>query len=714
MEVFSSHSVKLNPLVSFFINENTFLIFSKNKELLIVDINSGDKISKHKFENADTDYLGAYFMTKNRQILAIPTVEHGFIFYSFKDEKIIKELKNLDDKPTVCCIDSKNRYFCCGYESGKCDIFLLNGLEYFDKTPSLSDSVIYCDFFDNEKYFLTIGLDGKITINNFDTHDEPVRAKLLESKPVACSKVDDKTVLIVTTPSNLIFFDVQRKKVVKKMRIPFLKKLVPTKPTTDMRYLFFIKDARRVGVIDLENYELISDSLIEQPNDIVSINRYKSDFLAITTASGILAVYKLFDKEQLNTAIEDEDFARAYDITRKNPMLLKTDEYTALELLWKERFESAFKLFCQKKFEEGMLILDPFVSTPEKRGVIRKLEKEFEHYDELLKYIQDKNYVRVYGLTQNKEFLSQTPSFLQVEKKWHDSYRMAQDYIIRQADKEKASILLEDFYNVPQKRQLIHNLLRNPMVFIELKSAIANRNFGELFLLVARNKFLKDAPEYKNVMEYGQKLYEVIKRKLKNRIFTDIMNDIDTLELFPGFEEELKELKEFSKKGSDFLLQYEKQNYETCFEMIDQYPLLNGFSEAKELELGWRKDLNQAQNHALKGDIRAIIHDLYRYLSIKTKTPIIGFVIKKAYLSQLRINAIKEEKTEEEWDYAINKFIAIFGYDDELESILKRLKSRNIEMVTRISKSKAGSTHWYELTNGNVPENIFGQGGVDG
>lgn len=714
MEPFSSHTLKTIPFISYFLNENTILIFSKNAEFQLFDTNSGDRIQKITFENIDTSYKSSFFMTKDRQLFVMPSTNNGFLFYSFKEQKIIHELKNLEDKPSACIMDSKKRYFCCGFESGRCDIFLFKGLEYFDKTPALTDSVIYCDFFCNEKYFTTIGMDGKITINNFDTHEEPMRAKLVENKITSCTKIDDRTVLIVTSPSNLIFFDVQRKKIIKKMQVAFLKTLIPSKPTTDMKYLFFVKDSRKVGVIDLEHYTLISDSLIELTSDIVSLNRYKSDFIAVTTNSGLLNIYKLFDKEQLNFAIEDENYEKAYEITRKNPMLLDTKEYEDLETIWKNIFESAFKFFCQKRFEEGMTALEPFAAIAEKKGIIKKLEKEFGQYDELLKYISDKNYVRVYELVQNKEFLSKTPAFLKLEKQWSNAYKAAQDYIIRLADKARASALLEDFYNVPQKRQLIHNLLRNPMIFIDLKSAIANRDFPTVFSLVTRNKFLKDAPEYKNVLEYGQKLYEVIKRKLKNRIFTDIMHDIETLELFPGLEEELKELKMFSKTATAFLAEYDKHNYETCFEMIDRYPILNGFSEAKSLELEWRKDLNLAQNHALKGDINAIVRDLYKYFNIDTKHSAIGFIIKKAYLSQLKISAIKEEKEQAGWDYAINKFITLFGYDDDLITIMNRLKSRNIEVITKSNRTKVASTHWYNLTKGNVPIDIFGQGGVNG
>ncbi|MFP4332546.1 MAG: hypothetical protein ACLFQJ_04545 [Campylobacterales bacterium] len=325
-----------------------------------------------------------------------------------------------------------------------------------------------------------------------------------------------------------------------------------------------------------------------------------------------------------------------------------------------------------------------------------------------MQYKKDKNYIRLYQSAQRSEFLKETDAFLEVEKKWEEAYKKAQEYVVKHGDKERAKALLDDFYTVPSKRPIITALLRTPTLFIEMKTAIRNRNFSEFFTLVARNKFLKETPEYKSVLEYGDRLYETISRKIKNRIYTNIIEEIRELEVFKTYEKELEALREFAKEGESFLRNFRDKNYPTCLELIDKHPFLTGFSEARELELKWRSELDRAYEAAIKGDKLEVVAILFPYTKVKTRIPVIGEMLKKAYLSQMRKAVFGGEKDQKEWEYSIPKFISIFGYDSELDRITKELKKRGIEVfIGEDQKVKLSGHEWFNRSRGNLPDRII-------
>jgi len=708
MEALLVHNIKSQVVWSDFVSKDSLLFITTLKQLKSIDTTSGNIGLSVKIEDIDLDYLNAITHFQNHSIIAYPNLEGGYVFYDYVEKKVTKTIEDIGDKATASTTDSKNRFFCIGFESGKSEIFLYKDLSPFNSPPSHTDSVVHCEFYGDGKYFITCGLDGKITISDLDSYKAPFRAKLSEKRVAFARKIDEKTMLVVEGRDTLIFFDTIERRVIKRVTLKFIKSLIALPPLERLNLLFYIKDDRKIGVINLENREIITDSLIEESSDILSVNIGKEDMITMFLRRGELQIFKLFDVSDLNSAIDNEEFKRAYDIVAKNPLLQNSDAYPKLERIWSDRFEKAFTLFCKEQEDEALNIISPFMGIPHKQGIIQRMEKEFESYSDLLSFIKDKNYVRVYSLIQGKEFLSKTPVFLNLEKLWLESYKKAQDYILKSADTPRARAVLEDFYSVPQKRQLIHNLLRNPTLFIELKSAIKNRSFYEFFSIVAKNKFLKESPEYKSVIEYGDKLHSAIKRKLKNRIFTNILSEIEELEAFPEFEDEITELKEFSKIATEFLRSFEVKNLPKCFELIDTHPILNGFSEAKSLELEWRGELQKAQNFALKGDIPGVTSILFKYLNIKTRLSAIGFIIKKTYIFQLKKALAKEEGDINSWEYAINKFLAIFGYDDEIETVLKRLKERGVVLLISKKKlEKAPGTHWYSHTKGNIPINIF-------
>ena len=190
MEQIKTHTLKSYVLWSRFISPKIVLFITANKQLKSIEIESGDIIISTKIEDIDLDYTDATILSPDGLILIYPTIEGGYVFFSLKDRVVVDKIEKLEDKPTSCVMDGFSRYFCVGFESGKSDVFFYKTLELCNKPPAHTDTVLFCSFFSYGKLFLTCGMDGKITISDFDAYSPPFRANLSESKIIVAAQLD--------------------------------------------------------------------------------------------------------------------------------------------------------------------------------------------------------------------------------------------------------------------------------------------------------------------------------------------------------------------------------------------------------------------------------------------------------------------------------------------------------------------------------------------
>jgi hypothetical protein len=708
MKYINRYELRVKILWGSLIGENRYLFITEKKEIKLLDTIQNEIVFSAEIADMDIDYKEALFFSDDKSILIIPSLEKELIFFNVNTLEVTHRSKPFKDKITNGVLDDHKRFLGLGYESGQGDIILVKTMTLFDKIPPHADSVSSINFFCENKYLVTTGLDGKITISDLDTYREPIREKLLTNAISSGVKVNEHTLVYCSNLGDIHFYDVLEKKRLKKISVKLNKSIKLHQPFHKSKYLFFSTDNKKLGIIDIETKELITDNLISSKKPIVSISLRVNDTLALLDGGSSLYIYKLFNANELSEEIDRGNFVEAYEIAENNPLLKKSDEFIALEALFEKTFENAFKLLSKELYENALEVLAPFKDVPQKRAKISKLTKEFENYPTLLQYKKDKNYIRLYQMAERSEFLKETPAFLDVEKTWEESYKRAQEYVMKHSDKERAKLLLNDYYTVPSKRPIITALLRTPTLFIEMKTAIRNKDFGEFFSLVAKNKFLKETPEYKSVLEYGDRLYQAISRKIKNRIFTNIIEEIYELEHFKLYSDELEALLEFAKQGESFLRNFKDGKYPTCLELIDEHPFLTGFSEAKELELKWRGEVDRAHEAALKGDKIEVVAILFPYTKVKTRIPTVGEIIKKAYLSQMKKAVFRDSKDQNTWEYSISKFISIFGYDNELDRISKELKKRGVELlIGEDQKIKLKGHEWFARSRGNLPDRII-------
>ncbi|MFP4332545.1 MAG: hypothetical protein ACLFQJ_04540 [Campylobacterales bacterium] len=196
MKYLHRYELRVKILWGSLIGENRYLFITEKKEIKLLDTTKNEIVFSSEIPDMDIDYQEALFFSDDKSILIIPSLQRELIFFSVNNLEVTHRSEPFADKITNGVLDNHKRFLGLGYESGYGDIILLKSMSLFDKIPPHSDSVSSINFFCDNKFLLTTGLDGKITISDLDTYSEPVRQKLLPNAISSGVKADDSTLYI--------------------------------------------------------------------------------------------------------------------------------------------------------------------------------------------------------------------------------------------------------------------------------------------------------------------------------------------------------------------------------------------------------------------------------------------------------------------------------------------------------------------------------------
>jgi len=612
-------------------------------------------------------------------------------------------------KPYIINYDAEFKYLILGCYDGKVGLFRAKSGEFVKKFPSHPDYVACAAFNPNKTYLITAGFEGSLVINNLSTASQPLRMKIFKGRPITkMFFLKHFIVALSNDAGEICFVEYPKAKVIKTITTTN-NRINDMSVGKDGQYLYAGSKDGKVALVELKNLSLVTNKLISTGYTITSLSsNANSDFLFLSTENKELLLYKMHDDNDMKDLVDTGKYKEAYDLANDNFLLKESEQYKRLEDIWNERFIKAFKSLCAKYTKQAIELLEPFSEVKEKSSIINTLLRDFNNYDVLEEAIRDKNYMKAYAIIDRTEYLKNTPIFKSLESRWEKLYKAALDVMIKEINEPKAKAYLMEFYKVPNKVAVINNLLRNRVLFMEMLNTITAKNFKKFFGIIAKNKFLKDTPEYRQVIDFGNKLLEIVNRKIDNRQYSEVLKEIALLMQFPHLEEKVKSIKEFADYASRFFDAYNVHNVIVCYKLIDEFPLLMGFDEARKLERDWSEIVYNAEELAARGDVASIRNIFCHYMDIESRRPKIGELCKIAYLAQFRKAILLEYKNEDAYKDAVVKYIFIFGFDDDMEEIVDELKNDfgiNL-MLGENQKDKERQVDWYNITKGNFPDRL--------
>jgi len=473
-----------------------------------------------------------------------------------------------------------DEYVACGGVSGK--IHLIN-LEIAKKVAEFryKDYIIDIEFIDDE--FFAIGSYNKaVVFFNADTMKK--KERLLHIKPV--KKILNKNYLISGDEiSDMIKWDVLKH--TSKDRVDFYKKLSDFYIDGD----FLIIAGKKIMIYDLKNEVILNDNFLEFDASKIA---FLKDKLILSQENRLFFVNVLDEAKDLIDFVLKNEFDKAYKLLDKNPFLLRTKAYEKLKEYEEKLIKKALILFEVDKFR-AIEMLKPLLKVPTKKSYIQRL---IEHYSEIIKFknaIKNKNYILAFEIADKFEELKNTKYYKYLQELYKKAYKKAYQLAIK-GDLEEAKKILAPFM-YKTKLLEIEVVLKQADILKLFREKIAKRDFKGAYLLIEKYPFLKNSVEYKNLLEYANRLYNLALKFLEEEKFDKVKKIATTLLDIKEYELKAKELLEKLEIIYKFLY-YVANDKNKAFELAYTYDFLRKLKSYKKLQKEFKELLKKAE----KGD----------------------------------------------------------------------------------------------------------------
>ena len=449
----------------------------------------------------------------------------------------------------------------------------------------------------------------------------------------------------------------------------------------DERYALVASNkTSKIALIDIKDEKTIKTNYLQFKQDIKFIN-YFQNLLLITLQNNTIVQINLKNTQELQQMLVKSDLAAAYNLIEENPLLQSSKEFQELETLYKKLYLNAIEGLIHSNDRNLKKMKKIFKDSKSKMDELKELEIAFSNYARLKTLYRDKKFPLALVLTDKYPLLQNTPIYFKIEEKFKADFSFAQKQILLK-NTSLAQELLSPYMIVASKKELLSLLLRDNTDFIHYLKAISKKDYKSVCELVEKNKVFKNIGDFHSI---ENEIHDTIANIYKNIDGMEVKKAkqlIKKIHNIPQLKNQLKELYFTIQELERLLHYYDKDDFKTCYEIIDNNPLLQNTHLAKLLESHWKKLINKCEISALMGDIKSVKKTLDELLFINTRRAKIGDLLRLSFYTKIKqLLAKKQYKKAENLLYS---FIDIFGIDDDLQHLILRYE--------KLSKTKLAIT----------------------
>jgi hypothetical protein len=680
--------------------ENTVRIFDLNE--LKLDGGFKVKLPKNRvFSNSvDISQNGEYL------VFTIPKTNKA-ILWQVNTRKPSANLGWHKGEIESVAFDIQNKYVATGGTDGRAYIWNVKTGKMVGTLAPHADYVTAIGFSKNGYWCATGSYDKSISITNISSMQFAYKLRVHSTMVTKIKFLSNFKMVSGDKEGNILISDYTKGRVVKRVqKLPDI--ALDFTFDTDEKYMFATTKNKNIFLYDMQNYELITDKFIEVTSTITSIDFVpEMMYLIIGTVDGILYVYDILsDEKQLEKYIEQKKYADAYSLIEENPLLKNSITYSKLEKIWENLISKAQTLLEQGQKDVVKQILQPFLSVPSKRMFVQQLLKDFAEFDKFKMLVLKKKYPLAYSLANKYPSFKDTKYYKHMENEWKKVFNIARQLIFEKNKEDYVKQILMPFRGVAEKTPLIQALFNEKEIYKLLKQKLAKKDFTGFFELIHRYPFLADLDEYKEAINFGEKLLNIANESIKKGNYATVLKYVNILKDFPMYQKDAEEILHKANVLVNFMKYIANKEYDKVYKYVKQEPFLENVDDFKKLEDEWQKKVAIAEEYSAKGDVAHIIDSLKNYMKIEEKIPKITEIIKTAYLYQILEKLKSENLDNEVVQKAFNRYIKLFGLDPEIGDIIEFSKKAGYKLD--FSNIQEGDNfNW--LHEDNLPVDIFSE-----
>jgi len=371
-----------------------------------------------------------------------------------------------------------------------------------------------------------------------------------------------------------------------------------------------------------------------------------------------------------------------------NPLLAYTKIYDLFSNLWENTLKKA-KL-CLEKGDRNtaVALFSHFKNIPAKNRIMQEVISEYEEFDKFVNLAKQGKIVLAYGLANKHPMYKDSAIYKSLELRWQKAFALAQKHSMDPKGTEKAREILAPYRGLSDKTKLMQDLFSQGEVYKRFRVSIGQKDFVVAFELIKLHSFLKEFPEYKTIIDYGDSLYIKSQEFIKTGDTHSAIKMLRILVDFPDFSKEVKELTIDIEAKQKFFKAVKDEDIIAAYNMLDLSDDLQLTVDGKKLQNQWNKDLSIANDFAVEGDVKSIENTLKDYMTISSKFMSLGSVFGWCYMIQLE-KAVDAKKDQKYIENGIKNYILNFGLQDQIMSFYEIFKTKypasklNFELLTK-------------------------------
>ena len=229
----------------------------------------------------------------------------------------------------------------------------------------------------------------------------------------------------------------------------------------------------------------------------------------------------------------------------------------------------------------------------------------------------------------------------------------------------KAKEILLRYEKIPQKSELVKQLINNAEKFLLAEKLIKNQDFENYFALLANYPCLRGTLLCKKVESLGSTIQTSAMKNFSKKEYMQAKKEFTHLLKFPPFA--LQARKHIQKINAIFLLEraIEEKELEAVYQLQERFPFLAFIDTFLEYNKTFEETMQRALIMAQTQQIPEAIGLLGRYLSIPVLSKKIDNCLRLGYLKEIEHATLDEAKMQR----AIGRYKSLFGLDEDIAAI---------------------------------------------
>ncbi|MDF1883393.1 hypothetical protein JHD49_05505 [Sulfurimonas sp. SAG-AH-194-C21] len=643
----------------------------------------GAKVFSHQncsaLKNLSIEFLGqnttAVCFSKDSDLLAFAN-DNIIYIVNTQNKLLLQKIRTYEGTIELIEFAPNSKYLITGTKDGRVMQYRYDGrsglsrLCSFGQTEKkdvrISNNYISAFAFYDD-LFACSGYGGKITVlkilslsSKYTMSSSAVRINAL------CFYNKDR-LISGSVDGTLYIHSLKQKKILSSLSTPFSNInniLIMPNP----QYIMVSAVSKQLCIVDVEHFKVVSTSYLTFKHNVLNIALTKENNLLVVLDSKEIIKVEIPKVEHLKNFILSGDLDKAYTLIDMDPMLKDTREHKRVEVMYNKLISQAIDALINANTKEARMLMRKFNNVTSKKDDINSIFKAFEFYPRFNTLYLEKKYALAYALSEKHPALKYTRQYKKMEDVFKETYAFAQKQILL-GRQDVAREILSVYATVLSKKPMLHLILNQNEDFIEFLKAISDKNFTTIERLIRKNEIFSQIPTYITLKKSIQLALDTIQKYIDKG---DVQSAIDTIKKHlqtPSIKEELQELYKDAKLVKRLQECYLKNDFKSCYEIIDSSRNLYSLELSKLLEEHWSKLVSECEEYAFKGDFSSIKKKFGDLISIKTRLEKIGDLLRLSF--HTKIKALLSKRSFKNAENIIYSYIDTFGTDSEMLLIMK-------------------------------------------